>query len=75
MSWQVANGNIPQSVEAWLLGQGGFTVERWDGHWELCCDAPWTTTHGAGYCWGFAWPHDRPPTLQEAIEAVARVSQ
>lgn len=66
MTWRVSDGCIPETVERWLRFEGGITVSQtWDRY--LC------QLGVQNDLYRFQWPHDREPTLQEAIEAVARI--
>lgn len=78
--WQVANGTIPEAVERWLRDNIRLKVQPWafvnaiEGEsraWLLSAEPG---ANGPVYDWAFDWPHDTPPTLQQAIEAVARGS-
>jgi hypothetical protein len=63
VAFQVVNGNIPQAVERWLLANL-ISVDR-------CREAGgWALHDQECRCYPFAWPHDREPSLQDAIEAV-----
>ena len=73
MTFQVANGSIPAVVETWLLDEGGMSVRRVGAGWELSTYTDGGSESAFAY-WPFDWPHDREPTLQEAIEAVAHAT-
>ena len=64
---EATDGCIPFRVEKWLMGNV-FIIRYWTriGRWAL------ETDHTM---WEFDWPHDYPPTLQQAIEAVMAESQ
>ena len=70
MTYQVVNGSIPATVERFLR-------ERIDVVYGLFGTSSWAllvrSAHHDGRTLNetlyFDWPHDRPPTLQEAIEA------
>lgn len=64
MSFQVVNGSIPQAVERFLREVVRLRLVDREGMWELT-DYPSGDVDEL-----FDWPHDREPTLQEAIEAV-----
>lgn len=72
MTFQVANGSLRESVDRFLRERLGMellppcpTREDWILTWAI----RWPDQ----ILWDaapFDWPHDREPTLQEAIEAV-----
>ena len=65
----MSDGGIPRRVESWLKDNTGIGVlwDRVDGLAMLC----YTETCGDAMSKTFLWPHPRPPTLAEAILAVA----
>jgi hypothetical protein len=80
LTFDVTNGRIPDVVEQFLTSDNGFglTIEgpyrRFGGEPSYCRlvgaleDPDWEFR--PVQAWDFTWPHDREPTLQEAIEAV-----
>jgi hypothetical protein len=85
VTFDVTNGRIPDVVEKFLRDHVCLTVSgpgrmgRDRRRLEMVVLLGNPTRHGDGYesseatkWWGFDWPHDREPTLQEAIEAVMR---
>jgi hypothetical protein len=67
VTFDVTNGRIPDVVERWMRDEFGLVVESGDGTGHL-----WIGGVLYGVPKAFPWPHDREPTLQEAIEAVMR---
>lgn len=67
MTYQVANGSIPATVERFLRERCGLHVQALG---RSDCSLNYTEMDGERIACVFDWPHDREPTLQEAIEAV-----
>jgi hypothetical protein len=68
VGFAVSDGRIPDRVERFLRDELLQVVPAFGGGWQLRA----VVSRGDGFATYFDldWPHDREPTLQEAIEAV-----
>lgn len=69
MGFQISDGAIPAVVERFMAERLGVLVAPpWDGGRRWCID--YTEVYGSRQTRYFDWPHERAPTLLEAIQAV-----
>ena len=62
-SWQVSDGRVPERVVAWLERKLKLFTSHYGGVGILWIDK--TPLHA------FVWPHDREPTIAEALQLLA----